>query len=213
MMSIPEFIKQFESEIRNNLPGELAHYSMLPAHRKLSSKALEEATNIRESAVALVLYPHEETIHCLLTQRPEYEGNHSGQVSFPGGKKDSSDVSLEETARRECYEEIGIPVTEGIMLGQLTEVYIPVSNFLVKPFVFFHYDLPDLSPDKREVVEILSFSIFDLKKEEIISEMDILLPNSNTFKKVPYFNLADKKVWGATALVLSELKEVLKRFD
>lgn len=98
-------------------------------------------------------------------------------------------------------------------MGQLTEVYIPVSNFLVKPFVFFHYDLPELIPDAREVVEILSFSIFDLRKEEIISAMDILLPNGNTFKEVPYFNLADKKVWGATALVLSELKEVLMRFD
>jgi 8-oxo-dGTP pyrophosphatase MutT (NUDIX family) len=212
-MNSLEFIQQFKKEILLHLPGESAHLKMAPAHRQTLNSALKSNVVIRESAVAVVLYKNGNQIECLLTQRPEYDGKHSGQVSFPGGKRDESDLDLEETARRECFEEVGIPVEKGILLGELTEVYIPVSQFLVKPFVYFHEELPELIPDKREVAEILTFPIFDLKKEELISSMEIHLPDGTIYKNIPYFDLADKKVWGATALILSEIREMLLVLD
>jgi len=208
-MQTEEFLKLFRRELILSLPGEKAHVKMAPIGRPVSSIALKMADKVRESAVAVVLYKNNGSIECILTQRPEYDGNHSGQVSFPGGKKDPSDLDLEETARRECFEEIGIPTDQGILLGQLTDVFIPVSSFLVKAYVIYHDVLPILKKDEREVSEILSFPLFDLKNEELISTMEIHLPNGTLYQNIPYFDLADKKVWGATALILSELREIL----
>ncbi|MFN5878776.1 MAG: NUDIX hydrolase, partial [Flavobacteriales bacterium] len=181
MMQTEEFLKLFRRELILSLPGEKAHVKMAPIGRPVSSIALKMADKVRESAVAVVLYKNNGSIECILTQRPEYEGNHSGQVSFPGGKKDPSDLDLEETARRECFEEIGIPTDQGILLGQLTDVFIPVSSFLVKAYVIYHDVLPILKKDEREVSEILSFPLFDLKNEELISTMEIHLPNGTLY--------------------------------
>lgn len=212
-MKVQLFLDLFKQELADNLPGERAHLRMSPTNRPLSSLALKNAVDVRDSAVAVVLYRNKDQIECILTQRPEYDGNHGGQVSFPGGKKDPEDKDLEETARRECFEEIGIPKNEGLLLGQLTEVYIPVSGFLVKPFVYFHQELPQLKKDEREVAEILTFPLFDLKKEERISSTEIHLRNGMIYKNIPYFDLADKKVWGATALILNEIREILLEID
>lgn len=213
MMEESDFLIQFRSELLLNLPGEVAHEKMTPLNRPPSSVSIKNAINIRESAVAVVLFRKNDLIECILTQRNEYDGNHSGQVSFPGGKKDESDLNLENTARRECYEEIGIPIENGSLLGQLTDVYVPVSNFLIKPFVYYHDELPILVQDEREVAEILTFSLFDLKKEELISTTEIHLANGMIFKDIPYFDLANKKVWGATALILNEIREILLSID
>jgi 8-oxo-dGTP pyrophosphatase MutT (NUDIX family) len=212
-MQESDFLKLFKKELNYNLPGEVAHQKMSPINRPLSSFAIKKAKNIRESAVAVVLFRKNEEIHCILTQRQEYEGNHSGQISFPGGKKDVDDSNLEVTARRECFEEIGIPLRIGLLLGQLTDVFIPVSGFNVRPFVYFHSELPELTRNNREVAEIIDFPLFDLRKEELISQMEITLPNGNKLKNVPFFNLSEKQVWGATALILSEIKEILLSID
>ncbi len=212
-MEESDFLSQFKKELSNNLPGEAAHQKMAPINRPLSSFALKEAKNIRESAVVIVLFRKNNEIHCILTQRQEYEGNHSGQISFPGGKKDDSDFNLEATARRECFEEIGIPIDSGVLLGQLTDVYVPVSSFKVSPFVIFHYELPPLIRNEREVAEIIDFPLFDLKKEELIARMEVPLTNGVNLKNIPYFKLSNKKVWGATALILSEIKEILLSID
>lgn len=212
-MNVENFLEQFKRQLLQNLPGEAAHQKMTSIYRPLSSLALKSALEIRESAVAIVLCRNNNQIECILTERAQYNGNHSGQISFPGGKKDESDFDLEETARRECFEEIGIPVNEGIFLGQLTDVFIPVSSFLVHPYVFYHNSLPEFIQNEREVAEILTFPLFDLKKEELISTMEVHLADGSIFKDIPYFDLANKKVWGATAFILSEIREILFSID
>jgi 8-oxo-dGTP pyrophosphatase MutT (NUDIX family) len=212
-MEESEFLKLFKEELVHHLPGEKAHLRMSPSNRPISSSALKNAIEVRDSAVAIVIFKKDNQLECILTQRADYEGNHGGQVSFPGGKKDPDDANLEETARRECYEEIGISLHSGILLGQLTDVFIPVSGFLVKPFVYYHTELPQFIKNEREVAEILTFPLFDLKKEDLISSMEIRLPNGTIYKDIPYFNLSDKKVWGATALILNELREILLELD
>jgi 8-oxo-dGTP pyrophosphatase MutT (NUDIX family) len=209
-MSLKIVVDQLKSEISKGLPGESAHAAMSPIDRKKINWDTTDA--IRESAVAIVLFEKNDLPHCLLIQRTEYEGKHSGQMSFPGGKKDPEDIDLEYTARRECFEEIGIPVEKGTLLGELTSVFIPVSSFIVRPFLFFHDEIVELVPNEREVAEIVSFQLSDLIKENVISTMEIPLTNGTYLKEVPYFDLEGKKVWGATALILNEMRELLLRF-
>ena len=200
-------------QLLNKLPGEQSHQKMSPLNRPLTSEVLKNSSNYRESAVAIVLFESNNQVECILTQRPEYDGSHSGQVSFPGGKKEISDTNLEATARRECKEEIGVELSLENYLGELSPVYIPVSSFLVLPYVYFLPSIPTFVRDAHEVAEIFTFPLFDLKKEQLISTMELKLPNGTIYRNVPYFNLNNKKVWGATALMLSELKDVLLNLD
>jgi 8-oxo-dGTP pyrophosphatase MutT (NUDIX family) len=195
--------------IEKGLPGEAAHLRMSPLKRPLSSFAIKEAETIRESAVAIILFPNENTHHCILIQRPIYDGTHSGQVSFPGGKKDLEDIHLEFTARREAFEEVGIELTENLLVGELTDVFIPVSGFKVKPFIYYHETLPSLKADEREVSEIFTFTIDELLNNDSFSTMEINFPNGITQKNIPCFNLSNKQIWGATALILNELRELI----
>jgi 8-oxo-dGTP pyrophosphatase MutT (NUDIX family) len=202
------FIVKLIEEINNGIPGEESHAKMSPIKRPISD-LLKESSKIKESAVALILYRNEREIECILIQRPEYDGNHSGQISFPGGKKDSEDIHLEFTARRETFEEIGIPPSMGQLIGQLTEVYIPISNFLVQPIIYYHEKLPKLVRDTREVAEIFSFSLSELLNEECFSTMKVKLLSENNGTIVPCFLLGGKKIWGATAIILNEFRELL----
>jgi 8-oxo-dGTP pyrophosphatase MutT (NUDIX family) len=207
------FRERIRLQLLEELPGEASHQKMSPLNRPITSEALKTLTDYRESAVAIVLFEANNCIECVLTQRPEYDGTHSGQVSFPGGKKEDTDEHLEATARRECKEEIGVQLTEEHLIGALSPVYIPVSRFLVLPYVYFLPSVPIYTPDAHEVAEIFTFPLFDLKKEELIATMELKQPNGTVYRNVPYFNLNNKKVWGATALMLSEMKDLLALMD
>ena len=203
------FIENLSSEIKKGLPGEKSHIKMAPLNRPLSSYVIKEGISVRESAVAIILFPKNGNIHSILIQRQEYNGNHSGQIAFPGGKKDTEDIHLEFTARRETWEEVGLPIENGELLGALTKVYIPVSGFIVQPYIYFHSEIIDFTPNEREVKEIITFELSELLKESSISSMDINLSSGFTQKNVPCFEISDKQVWGATALILNELRDII----
>lgn len=208
------FPHKFYEELKNGVPGEKSHLKMAPTNRPLSSLAIKTSTNIRESAVSINLFADNSMMKCLLIKRPTYEGVHSGQISFPGGKKEIDDEHLEHTARRETYEEVGIPTNTGILLGELTEVYIPVSSFLVKPYIFYHEELPNLTPDTREVEQIFSFPLSELLDDTSISTMEVRFSTGIIQKNIPCFILDGKEIWGATALILNELRDlILKILD
>jgi len=207
------FRERIRLQLLEALPGEISHQKMSPLNRPITSEALKSITDYRESAVAIVLFESNDCIECVLTQRPEYDGTHSGQVSFPGGKKEVEDEHLEATARRECEEEIGVQLTIEHLIGALSPVYIPVSRFLVLPYLYFLPSTPIFLPDSHEVAEIFTFPLFDLKNEDLISTMELKQPNGHVYRNVPYFNLNNKKVWGATALMLSEMKDILDSMD
>lgn len=206
------FINRLQSALDKELPGEKAHADLMPVNRPFSQEALKLASDYRKSAVGLVLYEEGNSFRCVLIQRPQYEGTHGGQVSFPGGKMDATDVDLEFTAKRECMEEIALEPLLMKMIGSLSEVYIPVSKFLIQPYVFYVESLPELKPDEREVDEIFSFEIETLLDESRLKRIDLKLRNGFNQKNIPYFDIEDKIVWGATAMILSEFKAVLKSF-
>ncbi|MBL1280333.1 MAG: CoA pyrophosphatase [Fluviicola sp.] len=210
-MTAELLIASITGELAKVLPGENAHFNLAPIKRLSAKSAMAEKIDYRSSAVAIVLYSEKEKLRCILIQRPKYEGTHGGQVSFPGGKVDEIDDNLEATARRECEEEINLPFSKGELMGELSPVYIPVSNFMVQPFVFFVRNLPELSPDFREVESILHFDLEILLDDSILKRTDLRISPTLTQKNVPYFDIENKIVWGATSMILAELKEVLLR--
>jgi len=203
-----ELIKQL---LDNDLPGEDAHLAMSPLGRQKSSQAIKQVSNYRESAVALVLFETEETLKSVLIQRPIYKGSHSGQVCLPGGKKEDFETSLDQTAIRECVEETGLITEKLDLLGSLTPVYIPVSNYHVHPYVFHYTDTPEFFPEEREVAEILPFNLKDILIKENMKTTDIRVTKERILRNVPYFDIREKVVWGATAIILNEFRVLCER--
>lgn len=197
-------------ELFLNLPGEDAHLELSPMGRKKSSEALMEASDYRESSVALhILDLHDPKI--LLTQRASYQGTHGGQISFPGGKMEQEDPNPSYTARRESFEETGLPLNRGLELGQLTQVYIPVSRFLVKPFVYLHPEMDwQWKKDPREVQEIFFLPFEELLNDSLRRSTDIEVSQGLTLRNIPCFTYQERIIWGATAIVLNEFKQLLR---
>ncbi len=203
------FIEQLVEKLNGDLPGERAHSLVMPLRRP-SYQEVKYDDNYRDSAVSILLHPSSDSsIRGILIQRPKYDGTHSGQVAFPGGKMETEDPNLEYTARRECFEEIGFPIESGTLIGSLTQVVIPVSKFVVYPYVFWTDELPELIPDEREVDHIFSFDIFELT-ESPIEKTSIPIRGGMVLKDMPYFPIDNKIVWGATALMLSEFREIIR---
>lgn len=209
-MDSNEFLDKIQHAFNQSLPGINSHKLLLPGKRALERNEVEDIASYRDAAVAVICYPNQGEIHSILIQRPDYTGNHGGQVSFPGGKKDVIDSSLEQTARRETFEEIGWQMGESNLIGGLTELFIPVSKFIVKPHLYFCEEMQQFHPDAREVQEIFQFPVKILKEEKILKYTNIQISSNQLLKDVPYFEINNRIVWGATAIILSELKSMLE---
>lgn len=212
-MEFNAFIKKLSTRLHAVLPGEEAQFLMAPPSRKKYAEAMQD-TNItpRLSAVLILIYPEQDSFKTILIQRPEYDGVHSGQIAFPGGKFEQEDISLLTTALRETEEEIGVKVAAQNIIGSLSELYIYPSNFLVTPFIGFLPNKPEFIIDKREVKQCIETNIWlfndhSIKKETVIKY-------SNGLKiKTPYYDVNGFTVWGATAMIISELNAVLNSLD
>lgn len=210
-MTFKELIEILFEELNNDLPGEKAHELMSPSNRPPAKAIAESNIKPKLSATLLLLYPKNNEIHFALIQRPDYKGTHGGQISFPGGKQEGSET-LKETALRETHEEIGVLPEKIQILGELTSVYIPPSNFLVSPFLGFLDDTPSFIPDEIEVDDIIEIKVLDLLNEELIKKKKIQVGEYTEqpfFIEVPYFELNYNTVWGATAIMLSEFRQIL----
>lgn len=201
-------IDDIKKHLAAELPGEEAHLLMSPVGRERSSEAIKKMTNYRESAVALVIYEKHNELKGVLTKRSPYSGFHSGEVCLPGGKMEKFDRSLVQTAIRECVEEIGLKHENFELLGELTPVFIPISNFSIQPFVFHYTEPPIFARNDREVAEIFSFYLHQLFDDKIIKKTKIELSNREVLKDIPYFEINNKIVWGATAFILQEFKQL-----
>lgn len=195
-------------QLQKPLPGIESHKSFYP-YRFKDENSIDFST-FRKAVVGIHVFQSEDGLSILLIERSEYDGTHSKQIAFPGGKVDATDHSSEFTARRESFEEVAIPLDAGEVIGQLTEVNIPVSKFNVIPFVFYHENLPELKKNEREVNEILTIRFSDLLNDQFKTITSIRINKQVIMPNVPCFIINEKIIWGATALILNELKLICK---
>ena len=189
------------------LPGHEAHRNMAPRYPARRADLSVADRECREAGVLVLLLPHEDDPAVVLTVRRDHLPDHAGQISFPGGRREN-DEALRDTALREAQEEIGLVPDPVRVLGRLTPLYIPPSNFCVHPFVGRLDTAPDLHPTDAEVDRVLRVPLSHLldpgtrtTETRRLNDMDV---------EVPYYDVAGHTVWGATAMMLSEFLAVVR---
>ena len=190
-----EAVEKWKDLFRLELPGEKAQLMMSPAVRGAFSNQQEAV----QAAVLILVYPHRGMPHLVFMKRNAYDGPHSAQVSFPGGAWETGDRTLEATAIRETREELGI-TGEILMLGSLTQLHIPVSNFMVSPFAGWMDQRPEFEPDPAEVQYVIEAPLDDLLDPERIRN-ETMHHHGQSFQ-TPYYLVGDEKIGGATAMML-----------
>jgi 8-oxo-dGTP pyrophosphatase MutT (NUDIX family) len=204
---------QFKNKIATlkvqKLGGLNVQFELAPSLRLKYDAAKIKASSPRKAAVLVLLYPDEkENTTFILIERASYKGTHSAQISFPGGKSDKTDCNLQETALREAFEEVGVVVNSTGIIRELTAVYIPPSNFLATPYMAFVDKKPSFISN-YEVANTIEVLVEDLLNESSLTSVNLTTSYmENT--DVPCFKLNGYIVWGATAMILSEIKELLK---
>jgi len=214
-MSFPEpFPDHLATCLARPLPGPSAQYKMASL-RRLEELGLQAAPppNVKLAAVLLLLFFQEKNWHLTLIQRTvNPQDRHSGQISFPGGRYEPTDETLANAALREAHEELGVRPERVQLLGRLTELYVPISNFVVHPFVGVLHDgqPPDFTPQPGEVATILVPPLALFLDKNTRKMTDINISETIVLKNVPYFEVEERVLWGATAMILNELLEVLR---
>ena len=209
-MDFQDFLQYVPNLIPVELPATLAHIKMAPKGRIEELKNLDLTTKTpRIAAVMMLFYPKNDETNLVLIVRNAYNGVHSSQIAFPGGKYEISDVNFEETALRETEEEIGVSTDKIEIIKHFTPMYIPPSNFLVHPFLGISKEELSFYPDIREVADIIELPLSVFLNDEIIIETALATSYAANVL-VPAFSIQNHIVWGATAMILSELRDVLK---
>jgi len=169
----------------------------------------EDLPSVKLSSVLLLIFPDGDRLYTCLTKRPATMKHHPGQISFPGGKVEKEDVSAEITALREAREEVGIDPSSVEILGKLSDLYVEVSSFSIQPFLAWADSKPEFIVDFGEVEELILFPVSDFVAEETIFETEMDTVTGPL--QVRYYPFNGEFIWGATAMILSELIEILKR--
>ena len=209
-MDFQEFLQFVPKLIDAKLPAFEAHIKMAPLDRLESLKKIDfGANNPRIAAVLMLFYPKNDTTHLVLIVRNSYAGVHSAQIAFPGGKYEHDDDDFAYTALRETQEEVGIHTDKIEILKPFTELYIPPSNFMVHPFLGISKEELVFVPEPSEVAEIIELPLSIFLSDAIVVDTNLSTSYADNIS-IPAFKIENHIVWGATAMMLSELKEVLK---
>jgi len=206
---LSELIPKLKLALEKPLPGKEGQIKMAPFPINETRFDFKPTADAQLGGVLLLLYEDGGKIKFPLTERATYDGVHSGQISFPGGKHEPEDVDMMATAKRETYEEIGVPVSDIHIIGKLTEMYIPPSNFHVHPYIGFVYGKPTFVGQESEVVKIIETDIDILLDEKTVKRKVEKMYDIYTMD-IPYFDIDGHIVWGATAMILSEFKAIIR---
>lgn len=187
------------------LPGITAHQPLAPEDRPFYSDDEIKQFQPKKAAVLALIYPDKNNQACIiLTKRARYNGAHSQEISFPGGKHNSDDAHMKATSLRETFEETNIKQEQIQTIRQLSNIYIPPSNFEVSAFIGYTMNIDEINPN-YEVSEIIKIKIEDLLNDSFIQKDTI-----NQQQSVPCFVFKGHVIWGATAMILNEIKALLK---
>ncbi|WP_035670858.1 CoA pyrophosphatase [Flavobacterium sp. 83] len=210
-MDFQDFLKYVPDFAQARLPAFEAHIKMAPFERidALKNGAFDTKKS-RKAAVMMLFYPKKGQTHLVLIVRSSYDGTHSSQIAFPGGKFETEDEVFANTALRETHEEIGILPRDIEIIKPFTQMYIPPSNFMVYPFLGISRDEIRFVPDPNEVAGIIELPLSVFLSDEIITTAEMVTSYAGKIK-VPAFKIEEYIVWGATAMMLSELKDVLNQ--
>lgn len=209
MEEFQHFIIRLQKQLELPLPGLEAQLRMAGTRRNIRDGKIEVPLRVKKAGVLLLIYPVMNDPKLVFIQRAEYPGVHSGQISFPGGAWEEGDQTMIDTALREAEEEIGISREQVQVIGHLSDLYIPPSNFLVTPVVCYTLNRPVFIPDPKEVSGILEISVQGLMSENTLTEKEITVYPAMKFN-VPCFYIDGQVIWGATAMMLSELTAVIR---
>lgn len=208
MLPLTAFKRKLQNRLKQNLPGRDAQLRMTGRHMPAAEEVPED---VRLSAVLVLLFVQDEEVKLLFIQRTDDGGAHSGQISFPGGSKDEIDVSLEATALREAEEEVGLNADQVDMLGALSPLYIPVSNFMVYPFVAWCNTPVPYSLSTMEVAAVLEVPLGWMRDAKTKIQTTVRpASRPGLVLDVPGYQLpGDLLLWGATAMIFAELEACL----
>lgn len=209
--SIPPLIQALQQRLlQQELPGKDAHFRMAHAVRK--ADPVPDASTTREAAVLITLFektPDDWHIIFIRRTAAHEQDKHAGQVAFPGGKKEVTDPDLMYTALREAQEEIAIDLAGIDVLGPLSPLYITVSKFLVHPYLAYSWKTPQLIRQESEIEAILELPLTYFLDPATRQETRIHLTTGIILNHVPAFMVEGHVIWGATAMILNELIEIL----
>ena len=206
--NLSQFSHHLRTRLEDPLPAETAWRNMVPTERINRSSWPEKNEHSKRSAVLMLFYEWEATIHLPLILRNIYNGPHSGQIALPGGRVEKTDQNFVDTALREANEEIGVDRDQVEVIGQLSEIFIPPSQFWVQPIIGLVHNRPDFVPDPSEVQQVIEAPLSDFLNPKNIQLKRLSLGNHLKFK-APTYQIKGHTVWGATAMMMSELVEVL----
>lgn len=208
-MEFSRIIPQLKRGLSFPLPGKKAQIEMSPLPIDSARFSTSLPDNYRKGAVLILFYPEGDQAFFPLIKRPEYEGVHSGQIALPGGKMDLEDKDEVDTALREAWEEVGIQPAHVNILGQLSTLFIPASNFLISPIIGFSENKPNFVAQEREVSKIIPTAVKTFY-EPTTRKRKLLTFSVNYRLDTPYFEIENEIVWGATAMILNELLQILE---
>jgi 8-oxo-dGTP pyrophosphatase MutT (NUDIX family) len=208
-MDFEQAIIFLKNGLKKPLPGQLAQKTMSPLPIDPRRFNFNFSKSPRLGAVLILIYPDDDQAFFPLIKRPVYSGVHSGQIAIPGGKMEPEDKDISHTAVREAWEEVGVLPKDVKLLGQISDLFVPASNFLVSPIIGYVDRKPEFVPEIKEVDRIIETPLKQLLDLETRKQK--ILQIGGRFKlDTPYFDISNEIVWGATAMILEEFIQVLE---
>ncbi|MEM8582695.1 MAG: CoA pyrophosphatase [Bacteroidota bacterium] len=214
MMNLADLAERLRERLKSPLPGASAHQIMYPGFRGEKPGGVPD--DARVAAVLELLYPLPDgRLGLLFFRRTSHDPRdaHAGQIGFPGGSVEEEDKTLADTALREAWEEVAVPPASVDLLGQLSPLYIPVSNFLVHPFLGVAAVRPDFKGQDAEVDEILELPLEDFLRPDARATKSMTMSSGFRLPKVPYWDVQGETIWGATSMLVAELVSIIQEIE
>ena len=201
------WLEGLERRLHGPKPGFASQLKMVPDHRRHEKTFQEIGDSCQRAGVLLLLYPWQGRLHIVLTRRTAKVAHHQAQISFPGGHQDSHESPL-EAALRETQEELDVAPSSVRILGELTPLYVPPSNYCIYPVVAAADSRPDFRPSPDEVAEVLEIPLDHLLDEK--NARREVWPLRGLEVSVPFYSFRDHRIWGATAMIMAELLDLIR---